>query len=232
MSTTGAAPLADGSNVVDGRDGDRAPDDTSVRLIAAAAEVFAEKGYDRAGVQEIARRAGLTTGAIYGRFRGKAELLAAAVETFSDGELSHLFADHAFDGRVTDLFSTVGSHLVTRTPSPSQAILLEAFVAARRDPDVAAVLRGHLDARRARLDALVETSKQSGLVDEDLDTTALVHFAQAVGLGFLLFEALGIEPPAPAPWQGVIDRLVGSIGPAGEPPTAPADVRPGPALDH
>ncbi|MEZ5134360.1 MAG: helix-turn-helix domain-containing protein [Acidimicrobiales bacterium] len=34
------------------------PDDTGRRLLVAAAEVFAEKGYDRAGVAEIARRAG------------------------------------------------------------------------------------------------------------------------------------------------------------------------------
>ena len=57
-----------------------AGDPTRDRLLTAAAEVFAEKGYDGAGVQEIARRAGFTTGAIYGRFRGKAELLLAAIE--------------------------------------------------------------------------------------------------------------------------------------------------------
>ena len=50
-------------------------DETRARLVDAAAEVFSERGYDGAGVQEIARRAGLTTGAIYGRFTGKAELL-------------------------------------------------------------------------------------------------------------------------------------------------------------
>ena len=37
------------------------------RLLAAAADVFAERGYDGAGVAEIARRAGPTTGAIYSR---------------------------------------------------------------------------------------------------------------------------------------------------------------------
>ena len=37
-------------------------------LIDAAAEVFAERGYDGAGVAEIARRAGVTTGAIYSRY--------------------------------------------------------------------------------------------------------------------------------------------------------------------
>src|SRR3954451_524710 len=88
---------------------------TRDRLIDAAAEVFAEKGYDRTGVQEIARRAGLTTGAIYGRFTGKAELLQAAIESKTDDELDELFNQHRFSGHATDILRTVGAHLVTPT---------------------------------------------------------------------------------------------------------------------
>ena len=49
-------------------------------LIKAAAEVFAERGYAGAGVAEIARRAGVTTGAIYSRYSGKSELLLEALK--------------------------------------------------------------------------------------------------------------------------------------------------------
>src|SRR6476661_8912758 len=90
-------------------------DQTRDRLVAAAADVFAEKGYDRAGVQEIARRAGLTTGAIYGRFTGKAELLHAAIESRTSDEFDDLFAQHRFDGQASDLLRTVGAHLVEPT---------------------------------------------------------------------------------------------------------------------
>src|SRR5438132_8164486 len=58
---------------------------TRTRLLEAAVEVFAEDGYEGARVQEIARRAGLTTGAIYAQFRNKAELLQEAIEC-SSGE--------------------------------------------------------------------------------------------------------------------------------------------------
>src|SRR2546423_15544582 len=85
---------------------------TRERLIEAAAAVFAEKGYDRAGVQEIARRAGLTTGAIYGRFTGKADLLQAAIESRTNDELDDLFAQHGFDGHASDILRTVGADLV------------------------------------------------------------------------------------------------------------------------
>ena len=195
--------------------------DTTTRLVTAAAQVFAEKGYDGAGVQEIARRAGLTTGAIYSRFSGKAELLAEAIRTFTRDEFDQLFAEHAFEGRATDILATAGSHLVTRQPTPGQAILLEAFVAARRDPEVAVLLREHLDDRADRLRSLVDESKASGLVDPDVDTAAVVHFAHAVGLGFLLFEAVGAEHPSPEHWDAVIDRVIASVsGAPGRRPSA------------
>ncbi len=63
---------------------------TRDRLLAAATDVFSERGYDGAGVQEIARRAGLTTGAIYANFSGKAELLLEAIGARSADELDEL----------------------------------------------------------------------------------------------------------------------------------------------
>ena len=191
-------------------------DTTADRLVAAAAEVFAEKGYDGAGVAEIARRAGLTTGAIYSRFSGKAELLAAAVEACTGDEFDQLFAEHAFAGRATDILHTVGSHLVTRRPEPARALLLEAFVAARRNPEVAALLRDHLADRAARMASLVDASKDQGLVDPAIDTTSMVQFAHAVGLGFLLFEAVGAPNADATAWEALIARVLASVQPPSE----------------
>ncbi len=190
------------------------PDDTGSRLLVAAAEVFAEKGYDGAGVAEIARRAGLTTGAIYSRFSGKAELLIEAVRQCTPDEFDSLFTQHQFDGQAQQLLETVGSHLVTRETSPMQAILLEAFVAARRDLELRQLLQNQFEDRRRQLAALIDQGKAGGLVDEDLDTGAIVHFAHAVGLGFLLYEALGVPHPDPELWQRLIVKVVSSIDPA------------------
>ncbi|HEV2860939.1 MAG TPA: helix-turn-helix domain-containing protein [Pyrinomonadaceae bacterium] len=40
-----------------------------------------EKGYDRTSLEEVAKRAGMTRGAIYGNFRDKEELFLAVAET-------------------------------------------------------------------------------------------------------------------------------------------------------
>src|SRR3954466_10887617 len=138
-----------------------AVDLTRERLIEAAAAVFAEKGYDRAGVQEIARRAGLTTGAIYGRFTGKAELLHAAIEDHTTDELDELFNSRQFEGQATSILRTVGAHLVTPTDDDADegALLLEPAVTARRDDDVRALLSNILEGPAPLLAELVEAAK-------------------------------------------------------------------------
>ena len=199
-------------------------DPTRDRLIEAAAAVFAEKGYDGAGVQEIARRAGFTTGAIYGRFRGKAELLFAAIEAHTTNELEQLFAQHRFAGRVTDILTTVGSHLVTEPFDDGQALLLEAFVAARRDPEVAELMRELVQHRSETFATLVEDAKASGLVVPELDTEAVVRFCHAVGFGFLLFGAIDLDQPAAGPWEQLIAQLVRALGDPVEPRPPQGDV--------
>jgi AcrR family transcriptional regulator len=50
---------------------------TRARLLQAASEVFAERGYDRASLDDVAAAAGLTKGAVYSSFTGKDELFYA-----------------------------------------------------------------------------------------------------------------------------------------------------------
>ena len=186
-------------------------DEIRTRLVAAAAEVFSEKGYDGARVQEIASRAGLTIGAIYGRFTGKAELLRAAIEAHSSSEFDELFASADYDGRVTDILTTVGAHLVRDRRTTEQALLLEAFVAARRDPEVKRLVGEIVEDRAARLAELVASAKSTGLVADDLDTLSVTRFCHAVGLGFLVLGTLDVVLPDAEPWADLVARMVAAL---------------------
>src|SRR6187551_3276073 len=50
---------------------------TRTALLEAARALIREKGHERTTMEEVARRAGMTTGAIYGNFKNRADLFIA-----------------------------------------------------------------------------------------------------------------------------------------------------------
>jgi AcrR family transcriptional regulator len=52
-------------------------DRTRAALLEAARSLIREKGYERTTLEDVASRAGMTTGAIYGNFKNRAELFIA-----------------------------------------------------------------------------------------------------------------------------------------------------------
>jgi AcrR family transcriptional regulator len=57
-------------------------DRTRTALLQAARALVREKGFARTTLEEVAARAGMTTGAIYGNFRNRAELFTALGEAY------------------------------------------------------------------------------------------------------------------------------------------------------
>jgi AcrR family transcriptional regulator len=57
-------------------------DRTRAKLLEAARALIREKGHEQTTLEEIAERAGMTTGAIYGNFKNKDDLLIALGQTY------------------------------------------------------------------------------------------------------------------------------------------------------
>ena len=57
-------------------------DRTRAKLLEAARAMIREKGYARTTLEAVARRAGMTTGAIYGNFKNRDELFIALGQTY------------------------------------------------------------------------------------------------------------------------------------------------------
>ena len=185
---------------------ERAP--TRERLLAAAVEVFVEQGYEGARVQDIARAAGLTTGAIYANFRGKGELLFDAIGARAADEMAAMLSE-ARGHEVRELLELLGDRLVR--PRDQAALLVDAIASARRDPDLAAALRDRLAEREQVLVGLVERAKREDAIDRAIDTDAFARFCLTLALGALVVRTLHVTPPDGDAWHQLITRLLDAI---------------------
>jgi len=178
------------------------------RLLDAAAAVFARQGFDGTKILDIVREAGLSTGAIYGRFDSKQALLREAVVRRS----SHIAgrAEHD-ETRVAELVKRT-SRIVDAPLTDAEAVLLEAYVTARREPEVAQALA---EARERRIEAVtpfMEKARQDGSLADGVDAEAVMFLLRVLRLGTLLHRAAGLPMPKPESWDALVAGMVASFG--------------------
>ena len=192
------------------------------RLLDAAVDVFAESGFEAARVAEIARRAGLTTGAIYARWRGKRALLTHAVDHLCSQVLGpSAIADGA---PAADTLAALVARHSGNGDARSRDVMLEALVSARRDEGFRAAVSRTMDREAGRLREIVSTAKTEGSIDADLSTAAIVSFFQAVRLGMHLVASASDSPVPRAHWEELMARQVAALGPAVSARPSPPEV--------
>lgn len=75
---------------------------TRAKVLAAARALFAERGYDAATIRDIAREAGMSTGAVFANFQDKAELFEAVFSEELEAVLESFRTEAATHGAVAD----------------------------------------------------------------------------------------------------------------------------------
>ena len=182
--------------------GDRAQND----LIDSVAAIAARVGFERATASRIARRAGLTSGAIYARYDTKDELLAQAVEVL----LAQRFADdllanqHLFTA--TDVGSATAEVIAGYLSRPRRdwrSFRIEAQLASRHRPELASTLdRVQEIAIHAYLEALgARTDDEFTVLD------GLARYAQLIPLG-LAYADIVVSGVPGIDWRYVLVPLL------------------------
>ena len=170
------------------------------RLLDAAAAVFAERGLE-AGVEEIARVAGVGIGTLYRRFPTKDALICALVHDVMSTMLG-LARDSA------DCPDGTGLENFLEAASAYQAAHLGILP---RLWNVGAEHGAVAEIRRL-VDAMLADAKQHGRVRADLTST---------DLALLLWSIRGViettRTSAPGAWRRHLDILVAGLRPAAEP---------------
>jgi AcrR family transcriptional regulator len=187
-------------------------DQTRARLLRAAADVFAARGYDGTRVADIAAAAGVSNGALYAHFGSKAELLLAALRAHGRRVLSDLLAADP-DSPVTELLLQAGRSLPRRCDARG-FLVVEALVAARRDNDLAGPMRVYTAERADWLARLIEAGQAAGEVDSALSPAAIAHFCLLLALGSSLLPA-DLHPVDDGDWAALLTRVVSAVAATG-----------------
>jgi len=183
---------------------------TRERLLLAAVDVFARRGYDGTRVADIAEAADVSSGALYAHFGSKAELLVAALRAHGRRLLAEALA--AEPGRpVTDLLLRIGRRL-PRRPDARGYLIVEALVAARRDEDVAGPMRDYVGERADRLAELVRAAQDGGELDPSLSPGALAHFCLLLAMGSALVTP-DLHAVSEEEWAALLTRVIAGLAP-------------------
>jgi TetR/AcrR family acrAB operon transcriptional repressor len=167
--------------------------DTRERILLQASRVFARKGYQQAKLDEIAREAGLTKGAIYWHFRNKSDLFCALLEermrrntaplSTELNEALQLKDDNSRRLALTHVLKATLARF--RSDADWPRLCLE-FLAQSRDAEVAERVRGlYANGRRIAMN-VVDAMKVAGLTDAHINSDMLSLFWYALIDGLML----------------------------------------------
>ncbi|MCP9211987.1 TetR/AcrR family transcriptional regulator [Streptomyces sp. NEAU-Y11] len=189
--------------------------ETRERLLAAALAVFAERGFGRAGIEEICETAGYTRGAFYSNFDSLDELFFALYEQQAAHTMTQVHA--ALAGATPDeglpslLDRVISALLIDRT---WVLVRTDFLLHAARDPQTAAALIRHREAIRETLQPVVVgavdlAAMPPALRDPEALTAAVVTVHDAAATRLLL------EPDLTTlrPW--LRDMLTALLSPRG-----------------
>jgi AcrR family transcriptional regulator len=132
--------------------------ETRARLIRAAGTVFAERGYDRASLDDVALAAGLTKGAVYSSFSGKDELFYAVMRERIRERLDLVTQAAERESSVEDATREAAGGLAELISSQAEwhLLFIEFWARAVRDPVLREEFAQERRATRAQIAALLQ----------------------------------------------------------------------------
>jgi AcrR family transcriptional regulator len=157
-------------------------------ILEAAAELFAEHGFDGMSVDAVAQQAGVSKATIYRRYPGKIELCMAAGRHLCDRQVPIVDTGSVHD----DLRNLARSHArLLRTTVVGRGAA-QMIADAARNPELAAAYRGFTAERRATIVAAIQRGVERGELPADLDgelaaemLTGAIFYRHLIGRGRL-----------------------------------------------
>ncbi|HEY1169256.1 MAG TPA: TetR/AcrR family transcriptional regulator [Candidatus Limnocylindrales bacterium] len=168
---------------------------TRERLLDAAAQVFAQRGFEAASLDEVAAAAGYTKGAVYSNFAGKTDLLIALLERRIDvqsAEYAHRFEGRDAEEIARDLLKPA-DHM-SDSEKQFLVLLVEFWLHAMHDERARVLIAEQYERARTVVGKLLVDSGYEKLVTEPkLEPRDMAIVIEALGTGLAMQAALDPE---------------------------------------
>lgn len=166
-------------------------EDNRRRLLDAAHQVFRERGYHGTTLDQVARVAGLTKGAVYARYASKADLFLALVEDGLDERVRQILEAPAKPGAASAAEAT---HLAwlerARGDRAWTLLLLEFRVEALRSDELSRRFAALHDRIVAAVTRRIEVGARAAGVEPPQRASTIVRMGLAMATGLVLEQAL------------------------------------------
>lgn len=199
----------------------RRRENTRARLLDAAAQLFAEVGFEGASVEAICDRAGFTRGAFYSNFETKEELFLELTSAHAAARLTSVRArvdDLVSSGALLegpDLAALVEQVMHTADDDRLTVLLMsEIQLHALRNPDFATAYVAQEQAMFASVEAVVAAVVLSGAFALKVDVPTAARMLLTVWEGALVRAVLqggddaGLGPAANAALVALVEVLI------------------------
>lgn len=186
--------------------------DTRARLLAAAADLFARKGFHAVSAEAVADAADRTTGALYSHFGNKEGLLLAVLEEWKDQTAALVTAEIDDPADLDQIITASWTGIAGLLDEVSEVWLLlemELWLHGARDPQVAEPLAERYRNVRAQLTVGLQDWAAAAGHELPAPTDEISSMVLAILIGGAVQHRL--DPPAipPSAVAGAVRRIVG-----------------------
>jgi len=163
------------------------------QILLAAMQVFLQKGFTAARMEDIAKQAGLSVGNLYRYFPGKLDITLALMELFLEPSLSNSNDLLSAPGTCRERLESSFLRVLEKQDASLLTLYGEMYHLARYEPRVRTVLQDY----NQRYQKIVADLLQQGIQNGELrpvDTDAVAFAFQSVFDGFMQNMTLTSQP--------------------------------------
>jgi AcrR family transcriptional regulator len=191
-------------------------------LLAAAAQVFSERGFHGTTLDEVAAAAGFTKGAVYSNFKSKDDLFLALLESRYQSEMSALRATaEAAEGppeaHLYDFVEFVRNRPVDRSGQVWSALYQEFVVYALRHPTARQKLAELEEEELSSVAALIEAERQRHGIEVDLTVEHAARIVTALMRGVSTMQLIEDDPMDETFLRSLLDFIARGLNPGAAP---------------